>query len=172
MSKFSDDVSWNPDADPRRQVKEPVEKEYDKIREARPILTGIRVEIDNEAYQKVAQRVSDALRRLSIATTTAQGAFQFLQGSWDATDMKKDDNHFRVHAPTQCQGTNCAIHNPSRHGMQLWPREIYALRVWRTCPTHGNRHPDPDDVAYWVRRGKKAGALQEHECCGCCTKQK
>ena len=170
MSKFSDDVSWNPDADPRRQAKEPAEKEYDKIREARPKLSGLKFEVSAEAYRNQAEIFTAAIKRFTDSAFSAQGAFQFLQGSWD--EMKKDDNHFRVHAPTQCQGTNCAIHNPSRHHMQLWPREIYALRVWRTCPTHGNRHPDPDDVAYWVRRGKKAGALQEHECCGCCTKQK
>lgn len=169
MSKFNDDVVWNPDADPRRQTTaHQVEKDYDKLQDERPKLNVPWSHPDPEAAIK---RVSETIRKLIPTASTAQEAFQALQGSWDATDMKKDDNHFRVHAPTQCQGTNCAIHNPSRHHMQLWPRQIYQTRVWRTC-THGNRHPDPDDVAYWIRRGKKAGALQEHECCGCCTKQK
>lgn len=160
---MNDDVVWNPDADPRRQA----EPTNDKVMKALD---------DPETKAKYAD-LAAAMKKLTVSTT-AMSAFQHITVSWKAEVSKlskpvdqpivTDDNHFRVHSPTRCEGTYCAIHNASNHFMRRWPRSIYALRVWRSCP-HGYRHPDPDDVAYWVTRGKSTTALQEHDCDGCCA---
>jgi len=110
-----------------------------------------------------------AMKRVTDAVRTANQQMeksQLVEGPWPGPHW--DDNHLKVHPPEKCGGTYCAIHNPSPHFMQFWPRSVYALRVWRKC-SHGTRHPDPDDVAYWVSRGKSQAALQKHDCDGCCA---
>ena len=58
----------------------------------------------------------------------------------------------RVHTEGTCAGEHCAIHNPSDHVMNRYPRvmshEIGAL-VERVCP-HGAHHPDSDSLAYMI----------------------
>ena len=68
-----------------------------------------------------------------------------------------------VHAPDQCFGEWCCIHNPSPHHMVYWPQNWRADRriMERVCP-HGIGHPDPDDP--------KTSDYYEgiHGCDGCC----
>lgn len=63
----------------------------------------------------------------------------------------------------------CVLHKPSDHHMRAWPtvwRDDRAL-MERTCP-HGTGHPDPDDLAFHVRRGNDWQGV--HGCDGCCRK--
>jgi hypothetical protein len=73
----------------------------------------------------------------------------------------------KTHAPEQCQGEPCCIHNPSSHHMLDWPlnwREDIGV-MERICP-HGVGHPDPDDAAHKRRIGR--AVLTVHGCDGCC----
>lgn len=70
-----------------------------------------------------------------------------------------------VHAPEQCTGEYCCIHNPSPHHMTEWPQHWRGDRsiMERACP-HGIGHPDPDDIN--IVTGHDTGV---HGCDGCCT---
>jgi hypothetical protein len=71
-----------------------------------------------------------------------------------------------VHGPRLCEGTNCWVHNPSRHQMVAWPIK------WRSDQSSADRqcehdvgHPDPDDASFNMRRGRDVSV---HYCDGCC----
>lgn len=75
-----------------------------------------------------------------------------------------------VHDPAQCAGEFCAMHNPSDHHMRSWPSNWRGDRhlMERICP-HGIGHPDPDDIAFKVRRDPIDGHYEAvHGCDGCC----
>jgi hypothetical protein len=155
---MNDDVVWNPDADPRRQPEQPKVFDFDA---------------NKEEYKKLLQ----AMANVKISMTQAQGALQFLKGSWPEPDdtpaYEKHEMNGRVvrtHRKKYCAGRHCVIHNPSKHGMLTWPRNFRddTKRTERMC-RHGIGHPDPDDVAYWVSQGRSERALQTHGCDGCCT---
>lgn len=96
--------------------------------------------------------------RLDLISTRSQGPIQ-------------------THGKGVCDGQTCVIHNPSQHHMRLW--DLYmdpgkAYLAYRICP-HGSRHPDPDSMAYMIRRLTSLGwtrddasALGVHTCDGCC----
>lgn len=73
-----------------------------------------------------------------------------------------------VHAPEDCAGRHCVIHNPSDHHMREWKLNWRADRglMERICPTHGTGHPDPDGLAYEISQGREYQGV--HGCCGCC----
>lgn len=75
-----------------------------------------------------------------------------------------------VHTIDQCTPAQCCIHNPSEHHMIMWTPswdDAYAI-MWRRC-THGNRHPDPDDLNFWRSHDPEhARILFSHFCDGCC----
>lgn len=80
----------------------------------------------------------------------------------------------RTHAPDQCSGEHCSIHNPSPHHMREWPLNWRGDRglMERLCVEHGVGHPDPDHMAH-VRRTRApedASAEGIHGCCGCCAR--
>lgn len=72
-----------------------------------------------------------------------------------------------THAPGECSGEWCVIHNPSDHHMRSWPTNWRSDRklMERVCP-HGVGHPDPDDLAFHVRNGNTWQG--SHGCDGCC----
>ena len=61
---------------------------------------------------------------------------------------------------------SCSVHRPSSHHMRGWAMAWDApmFTLLRLCP-HGRLHPDPDDQAHRVRKGRE----YIHECDGCCT---
>lgn len=72
-----------------------------------------------------------------------------------------------VHSPSECAGRGCWVHNPSDHHMVTW-RVVFRDdkgTAERMCP-HGVGHPDPDDHAFWLTRGRNVGF---HGCDGCCA---
>lgn len=76
-----------------------------------------------------------------------------------------------THAPDQCSGAWCCVHNPSPHHMATWPMNWRSDRnlMERRCP-HGVGHPDPDHLGH-VRRTLgplEAGYESVHGCDGCC----
>ena len=73
-----------------------------------------------------------------------------------------------THPPDKCEGRPCCIHNPSDHHMLDWPLEWRndTKVMERICP-HGVGHPDPDDVAYNLSRGRPE--MTVHGCDGCCA---
>lgn len=77
----------------------------------------------------------------------------------------------RTHARARCVGRFCCIHNPSEHSLRNaemdWEEDNE--RMIRVC-IHGERHPDPDHLAF-IRaiHGDFYAAQQAvHECDGCC----
>lgn len=72
-----------------------------------------------------------------------------------------------THPAGQCAGEFCVVHNPSDHHMREWPTNWRSDRqlMERTCP-HGVGHPDPDDLAFHLRKGRQWQA--NHGCDGCC----
>jgi len=69
----------------------------------------------------------------------------------------------KVHDIGKCFGSNCCIHNPSRHHMKTWKqiwRDDHKI-MHRMC-LHGIGHPDPDDIS----------KDRNHHCCGCCDPNK
>ena len=74
-----------------------------------------------------------------------------------------------VHALRHCDGTWCAIHNPSDHHMEFWPLGIREDGLMERKCEHGVQHPDPDTAAHFkVTRGWKDSNFK-HECDGCCV---
>ena len=77
----------------------------------------------------------------------------------------------RTHAPDQCSGEHCCIHNPSNHPLRdapmHWRSDKHVME--RICE-HGIGHDDPDDVAHRKRMGVKHAGV--HGCDGCCWKEK
>ncbi len=79
-----------------------------------------------------------------------------------------------VHAPEDCIGRACCIHEPSDHSMRDFPRYWREDRgiMERICP-HGIGHPDPDDIAWQVmafaQEGRDPTGLAVHGCDGCCS---
>lgn len=73
--------------------------------------------------------------------------------------------YLNTHAPDQCMGPVCCIHNPSDHPMRDFPQQYrFDRRIMeRVCP-HGVGHPDPDDLRIWL--GEEPVL---HGCCGCCS---
>lgn len=76
----------------------------------------------------------------------------------------------KTHAPSQCVGSYCCLHNPSDHplkdaGMVL--RLDKDTLIERYC-THGCGHPDPDSVRFLAPEGVSSGYLGVHGCDGCC----
>lgn len=88
-----------------------------------------------------------------------------------------------VHDPSECEGQYCVVHAPSKHPLVnapthwrvglVWDPKLEAFRggeiMERICPC-GIFHPDPDDLAFVVRRfgTERADELTSHDCCGCC----
>ena len=76
----------------------------------------------------------------------------------------------RTHAPDQCSGEHCCIHNPSNHPLRdapmHWRSDKHVME--RICE-HGIGHADPDDVAHRKRIGVKHAGV--HGCDGCCWKE-
>jgi len=74
-----------------------------------------------------------------------------------------------THAPDQCEGRSCCVHNPSDHHMREWQMNFRHDKgvMERICPKHGVGHPDPDDAAYWISIGRPEMTI--HGCCGCCN---
>lgn len=72
-----------------------------------------------------------------------------------------------THEPEKCDGTVCAVHNPSKHHMRRWPKLWRSDKVMleRLCP-HGVGHPDPDGAAYDIAAGNAWKTT--HGCDGCC----
>lgn len=71
----------------------------------------------------------------------------------------------RVHAPSECAGHHCWVHNPSDHHMITWPVQWTDRQTAERVCGHGLGHPDPDDVAYHRRKGREVSV---HGCDGCC----
>lgn len=72
-----------------------------------------------------------------------------------------------IHPARACEPRACVIHRPSDHHMRGWKlnwRDDRGL-MERICP-HGQGHPDPDDLAFKVSRGRTADGV--HACDGCC----
>lgn len=85
----------------------------------------------------------------------------------------KDDTgrEWSVHDPSNCAGTNCAIHNPSDHPLNSAKLIIRADSfkfglIERIC-SHGIGHSDPDSVAYFEQQGTHGMGV--HGCDGCCN---
>ena len=79
-------------------------------------------------------------------------------------------NHIEVHERTQdCLDYGCCIHNPSDHIMVEWPMLYRFDRglMERVCP-HGIGHPDPDAIAYGMRKFGESADTGVHGCDGCC----
>lgn len=78
----------------------------------------------------------------------------------------------RTHAPGQCSGEHCSIHNPSPNHMRAWPANWRGDRglLERLCECSVG-HPDFDHVAHVRRtRGQAAASAEStHGCCGCCA---
>jgi len=73
----------------------------------------------------------------------------------------KSNQILLTHRPDKCQGTHCAVHNPSEHHMRDWPQHYrWDAGITERICQHGIGHPDPDDV------GAKGYV---HGCDGCCT---
>lgn len=93
-------------------------------------------------------------------------------------DLFTDDSGavWRVHKAATCEGSYCAIHNPSDHPLKYarrvlrWP-DPFSLKptgfVERIC-AHGHAHSDPDSVAFHTDKGLRG--LYSHACCEsrCC----
>lgn len=75
----------------------------------------------------------------------------------------------RTHAPDECSGPFCVIHNPSDHPLKDAPMHWRSDKgvMERIC-SHGIGHDDPDDLAY--RRTQRM-ASGTHGCDGCCRKE-
>ena len=75
-----------------------------------------------------------------------------------------------VHAPKHCEGTWCAVHNPSDHHMEHWPLIVRETGLLERRCVHGIGHPDPDSVAYLEEHppAGSAGTWGIHGCDGCC----
>ena len=80
-----------------------------------------------------------------------------------------------VHSRETCDGSYCAIHNPSDHPLKDAPIIIrganpFSLKphgfIERVCPC-GIGHSDPDSVAYFDGRGIMGTGV--HGCCGHCV---
>ena len=87
--------------------------------------------------------------------------------AWD-----KDGNKWRnVHPKSSCEGTNCCIHNPSKHKMVKWPRHLRETGLVERICKHGIGHPDPDS-ARWLNENDtvigRRGSWGVHGCDGCC----
>ena len=72
-----------------------------------------------------------------------------------------------LHPEEACSGRSCVIHNPSNHIMLDWPTHFRLDKgqMERLC-RHGVGHPDPDDLAWHISRGREWMGI--HGCCGCC----
>lgn len=85
---------------------------------------------------------------------------------------------WNMHAPSQCAGRGCPIHNPSLHDLRplrlryKYDQEgIEPVVAERVCEHgSGNSHPDPDFLDFIEERhGPEARlAAAQHECDGCC----
>lgn len=72
-----------------------------------------------------------------------------------------------VHDPSDCEGRNCAIHNPSNHPLRDNRLEWFNSRLVRFCQ-HGLAHPDVDDLRWRQDNGLRVP--RRHRCCSsrCC----
>lgn len=61
----------------------------------------------------------------------------------------------------------CVVHRPSNHHMRDMPMHWRSDRgqMERICE-HGVGHPDPDDLAFHLSKGRDYMGV--HGCCGCC----
>ena len=76
----------------------------------------------------------------------------------------------RTHAPDECSGEHCVIHNPSDHPLKDAPMRWRSdKQVMERICEHGIGHADPDDVAHRKRIGVKHAGV--HGCDGCCWKE-
>jgi hypothetical protein len=80
-----------------------------------------------------------------------------------------------VHPGSQCEGTVCAIHNPSGHALNtapyIWRDDRHPPLLERLCP-HGVGHPDRDALTHWRATGMadvNVHAHAVHGCDGCCA---
>jgi hypothetical protein len=86
------------------------------------------------------------------------------------SNMENTDDWFITHAPDQCAGEVCCIHNRSDHVMRSLPQHFRWDRgiMERTCK-HGVGHPDPDQEFFFEKfYGEEASAQWVHGCDGCC----
>ena len=69
-----------------------------------------------------------------------------------------------THAPDECKGQYCTLHNRSDHSMRSFPQHFRWDRMLmeRICP-HGVGHPDFDEIDLDLN------ARGVHGCDGCCT---
>lgn len=79
-----------------------------------------------------------------------------------------------VHTRETCDGSYCAIHNPSDHPLNNAPialrgNDPFSLKPYgfaeRIC-THGVGHSDPDSVNFYDSIGQYGTGV--HGCDGCC----
>lgn len=98
--------------------------------------------------------MDDPTDDLELETVTYDLVTVLVAGDW-GTERKR----LRTHPNSQCFGSFCTIHNPSKHQMVDWPRQWHQFNgvMERICP-HGVGHTDPDEV-------KKDAT---HSCDGCC----
>lgn len=78
----------------------------------------------------------------------------------------------QVHSRINCEGTTCAVHNPSNHSLrymrQTW-NPMYGMR--RLC-VHGFEHPDPDHITYLYTKDELDAIIDAiHACDGCCDQE-
>jgi hypothetical protein len=86
------------------------------------------------------------------------------------SNLENTDQWLISHAPDQCAGQECCIHNRSDHVMRKFPQHFRWDRgiMERICP-HGVGHPDPDQGTFFeVAFGENAKAQWVHGCDGCC----
>lgn len=91
--------------------------------------------------------------------------FDYLDFAYtDRNTLEHTDVTLFTHAPEQCLGEYCTIHNRSDHSMRSFPQNWRGDRgiMERICP-HGIGHPDPDE--YKLTLSPHEGI---HGCDGCC----
>lgn len=88
--------------------------------------------------------------------------FQPVLDSTESWTPYLSDQVLVTHPGTKCAGSNCAVHNPSDHGMRTWMQWFEDGLTWRVC-SHGENHIDPDEVRTQANlRGCTV------DCDGCC----
>ena len=97
--------------------------------------------------------------------------FVIQQLSENSYDLGEGETIHNVHPPvSDCKQFGCALHAPTPHAtddLRLHLRQDSGL-MERICP-HGVGHPDPDSMAYFLRRNPENKHIGDHGCDGCCT---